>query len=253
MGDRGTALEREGLSIRGVRSQLTLEGGQITIVKEATTQATPTQVVIDVRTVRGSTLETPRRGGRGWFHVACTNGSPAPVGELAASGDPYALPITSRNVGACRKLAKMIDKHVRERGLPADVGPNQGRFTSGVVVSSGVKAVVKAPMVTVPTDAPTEEPAEVADVAREAEAEQLPAEDRPVRKRATKKAAVKRPSAKKATAKKVTSKKTGTKKATGKKAAATELIDQLRELGELHAAGVLDDAEFAAAKARILG
>jgi hypothetical protein len=34
---------------------------------------------------------------------------------------------------------------------------------------------------------------------------------------------------------------------------ASELIGQLRELGELHQAGVLDAAEFAAAKAKILG
>lgn len=31
------------------------------------------------------------------------------------------------------------------------------------------------------------------------------------------------------------------------------LLDQLTQLGELHAQGVLDDAEFAAAKAKLLG
>ncbi|MDH4141233.1 MAG: SHOCT domain-containing protein [Chloroflexota bacterium] len=30
-------------------------------------------------------------------------------------------------------------------------------------------------------------------------------------------------------------------------------MEQLKQLGDLHAAGVLDDAEFAAAKAKILG
>ena len=32
-----------------------------------------------------------------------------------------------------------------------------------------------------------------------------------------------------------------------------DLVGQLRQLGDLKAAGVLDDAEFAAAKARLLG
>jgi hypothetical protein len=36
-------------------------------------------------------------------------------------------------------------------------------------------------------------------------------------------------------------------------AATNELIDQLAKLGELHRAGVLTDAEFAAQKAKLLG
>jgi hypothetical protein len=144
--DRATALERESLVIRGVRSELTLEGGLITIHKEATTQATPTEVEMATTIVRGATMETAKRGGRGWLHIATSNGSPAPVGDLAATGDPYTLPITGRNTSACRKLVKMIDKHVRERGLPGDTGPNQGRYSSGVVLSSpSVKTAPAAP------------------------------------------------------------------------------------------------------------
>lgn len=273
--DKHTGLERESLAIKGVRSELRLEGGRITIVKEATTQAHPTSVEVDVRTVRGSTLENPKRGGRGWFHIATVNGSPAPVGELAASGDPYALPITKGAVGSCKKLQKLIEKHVKERGLPADVGPNQGRFTSGVVVQSAVKPVA-APMVTVPEPAASSTGASAS--AGEAEAEDSPVvEVEPPRKRAAaKRAAAKRTTAKKAAAKKATKKRVPAKKATAKKAASTktatakkaaasgaagddraaaagELVTHLKELASLHEAGILDDAEFAAAKAKVLG
>ncbi len=262
--DKQTGLEREAMVIKGVRSELRLEGGRIHIVKEATTQARPTSVEVDVRTVRGSTLEVPRRGGRGWYHIATVNGSPAPVGELAASGDPYALPITKGAVGNCKKLQKLIDRHVKERGLPADVGPNQGRFTSGVVVS-GARKPVTAPMVTVPEPAAAPEPADEPVVHVEAPASAAAAEEESAapRKRATKKAVAKKPAQKKPAPKTAAQKKPAQKKPAqkkpaqkkptqGKAAAATELVSQLRELGELHAAGVLDDAEFAAAKKKLL-
>lgn len=248
--DRATALERESLVIRGVRSELTLEAGVITIRKEATTQAHPTEVKVAVPTVRGATVEAPKRGGRGWLHIASTNGSPAPVGELAASGDPFTMPIKGGNVGAARKLAKMIDKHVRERGLPGDVGPNQGRFTSGVVVSPGVKAVVNAPMVTSP--APVDVPV-APSPARTPVATEAPSKKATAKKATPKKVAVKKAVATKAPAKKATAKKATATSVTDKASLASELVGQLRELGELHKAGVLDAAEFAAAKAKILG
>lgn len=247
MGDRATALERETLVIRGVRSELKLEGGVITILKQATTQASPTQVVIPVRTVRGATVEAPRRGGRGWLHIASTNGSPAPVGELSASGDPYALPIKSGNIGASRKLARMIDKHVRERGLPGDVGPNQGRFTSGVVVTAGVKAIVRSPMVTMEEDVPVE--------AHDSEASAQGEDDAaaPTTVAAKPRAAAKKPVAKKPVAKKATGRAKPSPAGSGREAVASDMVAHLRELGELHKAGVLSDAEFASAKAKILG
>ncbi len=246
--DKPTGLERESLVIRGVRSELTLDGGVITIVKEATTQAHPTTVTIDVSTVRGSTVETPKRGGRGWFHVASTNGSPAPVGELAATGDPYALPITGRQVGACRKLARMIDRHVRERGLPTDVGPNQGRFGTGVVVTGSTATVPAAPAT---KQEPAAEPARTAAEPKDAKATKAAA----AAAKTTKKRTTKKPAAKKAVRNKPagTAPKAAPAPAPERTAAASELVGQLRELGELHAAGVLDDEEFAAAKARILG
>lgn len=128
----GTTLERTRLVIEGVRSELVLEGGRITITKEAPTQAAPSTVDVGVERVRGTTLNAPSRGQRGWLHVAVAGGSPAPPGELAAAGDPYTLPISSRSTSAARRFARLVDKHVAERGMPPDPRVGGRRYSSGV-------------------------------------------------------------------------------------------------------------------------
>lgn len=128
----GTTLERARLVVEGVRSELVLEGGRITITKEAPTQAAPSTVDVGVERVRGTTLNAPSRGERGWLHVAVAGGSPAPPGELAAAGDPYTLPITSRSASAARRFARLVDKHVAERGMPPDPRVGGRRYSSGV-------------------------------------------------------------------------------------------------------------------------
>lgn len=128
----GTTLERTRLVIEGVRSELVLEGGRITITKEAPTQAAPSTVDVGVERVRGTTLNAPSRGERGWLHVAVAGGSPAPPGELAAAGDPYTLPITSRSSSAARRFARLVDRHVAERGMPPDPRVGGRRYSSGV-------------------------------------------------------------------------------------------------------------------------
>lgn len=129
---RSTALERTQLAIRGVRSELSLDDGRITITKEAPTQAEPSTVEVGVDRVRGTSLKVPSRGERGWLHLAVAGGSPAPPSELAAAGDPYTLPITSRSTGAARRFARLVDKHVAERGLPPDPRVAGRRYSSGV-------------------------------------------------------------------------------------------------------------------------
>jgi hypothetical protein len=131
-----TRLERTSQVVRGDRSELRLENGTITVTKEATTQATPTTVTVGIEQVRNVALERPSRGGRGWLHLGVVDGSPAPPSELAAASDPYTLPLTARQVPAARRLARMIDDHVRRRGLPqaGNGGPAASR-SSGVIVS----------------------------------------------------------------------------------------------------------------------
>lgn len=139
-----TAFERAELVIEGDRGELTVAAGEVTIRKEAPTRQRPTTVTVPVDRVRGTQLRTAGRGGRGWLHVAVVGGSPAPPGELAAVGDPYTLPLTSRSVGAARRFAKMVERHVQERGLPREAGPSDGRISSGVTVT-GRSAVPPAP------------------------------------------------------------------------------------------------------------
>lgn len=115
-----TRLERASLAVPGVRSELRLDAGHITVSRHVTTQARPTEVSFPVEAVRGATLRRPQGGERGWLHVAAVGGTPAPVGELAASSDPYTLPLGSRHTRRARKLARMVERHIQERGLPAD-------------------------------------------------------------------------------------------------------------------------------------
>jgi hypothetical protein len=136
-----TALGSSTLVVPGLRSELRLEHGRIVLVKEATTQPEPTEVAFGVDRIRGVTLQRPARGGRGWLHVRLVGGSPPPPTELAASSDPYTLPLTSRGVGRARRLERLVDEHVRSRGLPSEDA------TATVATSTGV-AVVDAAGVT---------------------------------------------------------------------------------------------------------
>lgn len=130
-----TALERTDLVVPGDGAELRLERGRVTISKRALTQESPTTVEFGVDEVRGAQLRSSSRGSRGWLHVAVVGGSPAPPGELAAAGDPYALPLTPASVGPARRLARLVERHIRERGMPQDVGPNEGRLSSGVAIT----------------------------------------------------------------------------------------------------------------------
>lgn len=142
---RQTPLESRVLVVPGVRSELRLEGGQVVIHKEATTQAEPTEVSFEVARVRAVTIESPPRGGVGWLHVAVVGGSPPPPGGLAATGDPYTLPLAARGVSAARKLVKLVERHVQERGLPSDpVVP--GARSTGLLVGSTGSPSPKAPL-----------------------------------------------------------------------------------------------------------
>ncbi len=132
MGDR-TGLESQELVVAGDRSELRLGDGRIVIHKEATTQARPTEVEFDVDQVRGATMETPRGGG--WLHVSVVGGSPPPPSGLAATGDPYTLPLTGRGTAAARRLVRLVERHVQERGMPS-VAPGAAG-SSGVVVHDG--------------------------------------------------------------------------------------------------------------------
>ena len=150
-----TRLERTTQVVRGDRSELRLEDGRITVTKEATTQATPTTVTVGIEQVRNVALERPSRGGRGWLHLGVVDGSPAPPTELAAASDPYTLPLTARQVPAARRLARMIDDHVRRRGLPqaGNGGPAASR-SSGVVISDPTTSTEQPPVPPPPPPAP---------------------------------------------------------------------------------------------------
>src|SRR5690606_34744446 len=109
--------------------------GRIVLRKDATTQARPTEVSVGVEQVRGATFESPSRRRPGWLHVAVVGGSPPPPTELAAAGDPYTLPVTSRGAGEAKRFIRMVERHVRERGLPAEASEPNG--STGVVLTSG--------------------------------------------------------------------------------------------------------------------
>ncbi|WP_052667024.1 SHOCT domain-containing protein [Nitriliruptor alkaliphilus] len=130
-----TALEGARLVVRGERGELAVDQGRITISKQAPTRDAPTTVEFGVDQVRGTDLQAPSRGGRGWLHVGVVGGSPAPPGDLAAAGDPYTLPLTSRSVGSARRFAKLVDRHVQARGMPRETGLSEGRLSSSVAIT----------------------------------------------------------------------------------------------------------------------
>lgn len=138
-----TALETDDLVVHGDRSELRLEGGRLSLHKEATTQARPTDVEAEVGEVRGATLEAPPRGGLGWLHVSVVGGSPPPPSGLAAAGDPWTLPITPRALGSARRLVRMVERHVQTRGLPPE-SPEVGG-SSGVVLNPRGALTEKTP------------------------------------------------------------------------------------------------------------
>lgn len=118
-----TTLERCSHTVQGDRAELIVEDGHVTIVKESATQLRPTRVTFAIAEVRHATLRAPSRGAPGWLHVDVVGGSPTPPSELAATGDPYTVLLRARRLAAARKLVRMIDDHVRRRGLPSD-GPS---------------------------------------------------------------------------------------------------------------------------------
>lgn len=146
------------MAVHGVRASLELADGQVTITKESAVQARPTTIEVGVDRIRGATLTTPSRGGRGWLHVAVGGGSPPPPSELAAAGDPYTVPLTGRGVAAARRFARMVDRHVRTRGLPVDPPRDPGPRTGSVVVTAPAPPLTQEPP-PVREPAPAPEPA----------------------------------------------------------------------------------------------
>lgn len=209
-----TALERARLVVGGDRGELVVEDGRVTIAKQAPTREAPTTVDFGVDEVRSTHLQAPSRGSRGWLHVGVVGGSPRPPGELAALGDPYTLPVTSRSWGAARRFAKLVERHVQERGMPHETGPTEGRLSSGVALTSapGDVALPAADPPQPPPPPPPPPPA--ADPAS-----------------ATSEAAPGPPDA----------------------ADPADLVTELRALADLRASGALTEEEFQRAKARVLG
>jgi hypothetical protein len=154
----GTGLERARLVLRGVRSDLRLEDGRMSITKEA---PTPSEITFEVDRIRGTALDAPSPVGRGWIHIAVVEGTTTPASELAAMADPYTLPITARSTGVARRLARLVDKHLRERGLPSEASlhgtPSAGgRYSAGVSLAPA--PVLRDPAVPEPPPPPPTSP-----------------------------------------------------------------------------------------------
>lgn len=208
-----TGLERVDLVVRGERSELHVRDGAFTLRKQAATQQSPTEITFGVDQVRAVTLKAAHRGERGWLHIAVVGGSPPPPSELAATSDPYTLPLGMRGSGAAKKLAKLVDRHVQTRGKPADT-PQQGRMPSVSLTPAGQSSTSR------PSRDQERPPAEFPATTNERGDVDETANGH------------------------------GT---VARRTAAEELVEQLRELADLHDTGALTDAEFAQAKARILG
>lgn len=141
MAEDRTALERAQVSLAGARAELTVDDGRITITHHDPMGGEATRVEVGVEQVRGTHLEAPSRGTPGWLHLDVVDGSPTPPSGLAAAGDPYTITVPSRQLGAARRLAKLVERHVQARGLPHDHGPNEGRYSSGVTVTAAPRTV----------------------------------------------------------------------------------------------------------------
>jgi hypothetical protein len=300
-----TALERAHLTIRGVRAELVLEDGHITLSKEG---ATPTSITFAVDQVRGTVLEPGSRGGRGWIHLAVVGGTSAPPGELAAMSDPYTLPLTSRATVTARRLARIVEKHLRERGLPSEPvfaasALASGRFSSGVALTrapgaaretielradDGPPPAPRAGTTAVRAVSPAAEPSttsssRVETAGSEEDDPRLVAAEAVIDDRAAAEAATAAALPSAPPSEPTVAASGGWVKPSGPTAGSApgsagspvpseppplappplgppptassrgrELAAELRELGELHAAGVLTDAEFEQAKARVL-
>lgn len=130
-----TRLERASVVVQGDRAELRVEDGALTLVKDVATQSRPTTVRVGTDLVRGVTLERSTARRRGWLHLAVVDGTPVPPSEIAATSDPYTLPLTSRQVPTARRVARMIRDHIQRRGLPSDSDREPSRST-GVLLTS---------------------------------------------------------------------------------------------------------------------
>lgn len=225
-----TRLERASHVVPGDRSELRLEDGHITLTKEAGTQARPTSVTVPVDQVRSVTLHRPSRGQPGWLHLAVVNGSPTPPSELAASGDPYTLPLTTRHLHAARRLERMIVDHVHRRGLPHVESGTAAGTGSGVILNPDLNPDPPAPSASTPRSVDP-------DPSRFAPAEPGGAADPPP------------PPPPPPT----DSSSEDLEEEPGEEIPRSELAGHLREIAELHEAGALSDTEFEQAKRRVLG
>jgi hypothetical protein len=212
VGDR-TALERARLVVHGDRAELRIEDGHLTIDKQAGVAAS--SVTIDVARVRGTQLQPPKGGTRGWLHVRVVGGSPAPPGELAAAGDPYTLPLTARGVGGAWRVAKLVERHVKARGMPREDAPTEGRWSSSVSLTS--------------TPPPPRPPSSNGAVSSASATSAVSGGVLPPPPPPPPPAAPPPPPS------------------------PAEFVAELRELAELRDRGALTDAEFERAKARVLG
>jgi hypothetical protein len=221
-----TALETARLVVRGDRGELSADGGRVTISKQAPTRDAPTTVEFGVDQVRGAQVQTSSRGSRGWLHVGVVGGSPPPPSDLAAAGDPYTLPLTSRSVGAARRFAKLVERHVQARGMPGEVDRNEGRLSSSV-------AITRAPA--------SRRPVEEVDASPPPPFPPPPFPPPPP------------PSSEPARSSTRSGAEAAAASAGEEPADPADLVEELRALAELHQSGALSDAEFERAKARVLG
>lgn len=143
-----TRLERATHHLRADRADLEVRSGTVVITKQAVTADRPKVVEVGLSQVRGVDLRKPGPGRQGWLHVAAVGGTPHPSSELAAASDPYTVPVTRRNLGAARRLARAIATHVQARGLPPEAVDGAGPGTTAM--PSSVRLVTPAPSVPPP-------------------------------------------------------------------------------------------------------
>lgn len=154
MGERQTALERAALTVRGVRGQLQVADGKVRIERDGDAATPGTAVEVPLTEIRGTTLSAPGVSSRGWIHLAVVGGTPTPTGDMAAMSDPYVLPLTVRGLAGARKLVKLVERHLQQRGLP----PDQPRATQRRPSSSVIPRPSPAPTQTASTPTATVEP-----------------------------------------------------------------------------------------------
>lgn len=283
-----TALERAHLVIRGVRAELILAEGRITLNKDG---PPPTSITFTVDQVRGTVIEPGPRGGRGWIHLGVVGGSSVPPGELAAMSDPYTLPLTSRAAVTARRLSRLVEKHLHERGLPSEpafvaAASASGRVSSGVAVTrlperalAGVDGATAAGGSSAGLGQTLDLRSEIDDAYRRTEPSSPPPASEPspppraseppsIPSRATSAAASSSSVPSPSPSPVLTPSRASSAVPTPSPVPTSppppsppgpsiersrELVAELRQLGELHASGVLTDAEFEQAKAQVLG